>query len=142
MGCRQSSPVVPCFGDEVACSICLEVRTTAEDAFMPCGHVFHKDCIAKWVAVGKSSCPICRANIPNTRGRGLERSPRPRPSPSPRPSPRLRPRDSPRPRSRDIRGDGDAALAMLLLENELLARRMRQLRQLREISASAWPEWA
>uniref|UniRef100_A0A8R1U286 RING-type domain-containing protein n=1 Tax=Onchocerca volvulus TaxID=6282 RepID=A0A8R1U286_ONCVO len=45
------------------CPICLE----ADDgnltfAALKCGHVFHRNCIASWLAIDKSTkiCPVCR----------------------------------------------------------------------------------
>lgn len=43
------------------CVICQE-KFTAQDqdlAKLPCGHIFHRDCIYKWLKE-KRSCPVCR----------------------------------------------------------------------------------
>jgi hypothetical protein len=29
---------------------------------LPCGHLFHLDCVACWV-VGHPSCPVCRRSL-------------------------------------------------------------------------------
>ncbi|XP_073138854.1 uncharacterized protein [Henckelia pumila] len=49
--------------DEI-CSICLE-DFGCEILSMPCSHIFHEDCIKKWL---KSShyCPICRFEMPTS----------------------------------------------------------------------------
>lgn len=50
------SPEVGC----VQCAICLadfEVRCSVSR--LPCGHVFHADCINQWV-VAQAHCPLCR----------------------------------------------------------------------------------
>ena len=45
----------------VACSICLESLTLNSDIYTtPCGHVFHYDCIRKWLASGNQHCSQCR----------------------------------------------------------------------------------
>lgn len=47
----------------VACSICLESLTVTSDIYTtPCGHVFHYDCIQKWLASGNQHCSQCRRN--------------------------------------------------------------------------------
>ena len=50
----------------VACSICLESFTLTSDIYTtPCGHVFHYECIRKWLEseshqLGIQNCPQCR----------------------------------------------------------------------------------
>ena len=45
----------------VACSICLESFTLTSDIYTtPCGHVFHYDCIRKWLERGNKHCSQCR----------------------------------------------------------------------------------
>lgn len=39
------------------CPICME--SVLEQRTLPCGHVFCKDCINRWL-VSKNSCPVCR----------------------------------------------------------------------------------
>ncbi|KAK4440690.1 hypothetical protein Salat_0403900 [Sesamum alatum] len=57
-------------GDAVAevCTICLEELlkdddVSAEVIRLPCSHVYHEDCILKWLRK-KQSCPCCRAKSP------------------------------------------------------------------------------
>jgi hypothetical protein len=51
-------------GDQHECSICLEPMhnhaADAEEHILPCGHKFHKPCIANWLDV-RQNCPMCRA---------------------------------------------------------------------------------
>ena len=47
----------------VACSICLESFTLTSDIYTtPCGHVFHYECIRKWLERGNPHCSLCRQN--------------------------------------------------------------------------------
>ncbi|KAF7848845.1 hypothetical protein BT93_L1512 [Corymbia citriodora subsp. variegata] len=47
------------------CSICLEEMKVldVEAARMPCKHVFHYDCIARWLNTSHL-CPLCRFSMP------------------------------------------------------------------------------
>jgi len=47
--------------DEV-CSICLE-PFESEVSQAPCGHVFHQECIQKWLLYTKKECPNCRYKV-------------------------------------------------------------------------------
>ena len=49
-----------------ACSTCLESFSARSDiSTTMCGHVFHTDCIEKWLQNGKNQCPQCRKNFGN-----------------------------------------------------------------------------
>ena len=41
------------------CSICLDSLKSEVSTF-PCGHIFHTDCIEKWLENGKNNCVQCR----------------------------------------------------------------------------------
>nr|CAD2184435.1 unnamed protein product [Meloidogyne enterolobii] len=41
------------------CSICTKALTSNNTYNIPCDHVFHKECITKWISL-EESCPICR----------------------------------------------------------------------------------
>lgn len=46
---------------DIACSICLESFTLISEIYTtPCGHVFHHECIRKWLQSGNQSCSQCR----------------------------------------------------------------------------------
>lgn len=50
---------------DVSCSICL-VELEKEDAVSQlsrCMHVFHTDCIDKWIQRDHFTCPLCRTSI-------------------------------------------------------------------------------
>jgi E3 ubiquitin-protein ligase RNF115/126 len=46
----------------VECVICMEAMTgQGELSLLPCGHVYHKECISRWEKESKSvRCPQCR----------------------------------------------------------------------------------
>jgi hypothetical protein len=45
------------------CTICLEdYKVNDKLIFLPCFHLFHKDCIVNWVK-RDSTCPLCKTNI-------------------------------------------------------------------------------
>jgi len=51
--------------DNPSCPICLdEYRKGAKDAvrMKKCGHVFHKQCLQKWMNVNRT-CPLCREDL-------------------------------------------------------------------------------
>ncbi|KAG8367710.1 hypothetical protein BUALT_Bualt16G0101300 [Buddleja alternifolia] len=54
--------------DHGTCSICLEeflVDGVCEGVCMPCKHIFHGDCIQKWLRTSHY-CPICRYEMPTS----------------------------------------------------------------------------
>ncbi|KAF5735508.1 hypothetical protein HS088_TW15G01015 [Tripterygium wilfordii] len=47
------------------CVICLEESLVGvKVARMPCGHVFHRDCIVRWLETSHL-CPLCRYQMPS-----------------------------------------------------------------------------
>lgn len=45
------------------CPICQEdLRTEGNARRMPCGHIYHQDCLSRWLQL-HNSCPVCRAPI-------------------------------------------------------------------------------
>ena len=54
------------------CPICMEPVPRARGARLDtCGHVFHRACISKWLALN-NSCPKCRAPVRRFQGRRLK----------------------------------------------------------------------
>ncbi len=48
--------------DNDICSICLEDLKDEKCVILSCEHIYHKDCIKKWLKKN-DSCPNCRINI-------------------------------------------------------------------------------
>ena len=48
------------------CTYCLELYSQKPQnvLVLPCGHIYHKDCVADWI-FKKNSCPICRKDAFN-----------------------------------------------------------------------------
>ncbi|KAK4279052.1 hypothetical protein QN277_016814 [Acacia crassicarpa] len=55
-GCKQSV--------EHDCSVCLsQFEPESEINRLSCGHLFHKDCLEKWLAYWNITCPLCRTPL-------------------------------------------------------------------------------
>jgi len=51
------------------CLICLEDYDSEEDLrLMTCKHAYHKECVDKWLQVGRNNCPACRTKGVSTSG--------------------------------------------------------------------------
>lgn len=47
-----------------SCSICLtDIAEGNDTILLPCGHMFHVDCISKWLGI-HNTCPLCRFELP------------------------------------------------------------------------------
>lgn len=46
-------------GNKIECAICLEAMTNKDYDVLDCNHMFHKNCLTKWLSVGEY-CPVCR----------------------------------------------------------------------------------
>ena len=44
------------------CIICRDNNTEETSVIMPCGHVFHEDCLKSWI-IQKQTCPICNKSL-------------------------------------------------------------------------------
>ena len=44
------------------CHICLKAMTGGTVKLLPCGHQFHRRCVAKWIRTN-NTCPVCRGTI-------------------------------------------------------------------------------
>ena len=45
--------------EELCCPICLEEYDNESAFALPCGHMYHADCIERWLE-NKDECPVCR----------------------------------------------------------------------------------
>lgn len=51
--------------EHATCAICLVEFCIADDAIRlpdPCGHVYHEDCIMRWLK-RTNTCPLCRRHV-------------------------------------------------------------------------------
>eukprot|EP01059_Diplonema_ambulator_P021225 TRINITY_DN35279_c0_g1_i1.p1 TRINITY_DN35279_c0_g1~~TRINITY_DN35279_c0_g1_i1.p1 ORF type:complete len:311 (+),score=56.77 TRINITY_DN35279_c0_g1_i1:65-934(+) len=44
------------------CSVCLDEFDPTPPTILPCGHLFHTDCITSWLGQEKT-CPLCKAEV-------------------------------------------------------------------------------
>mmetsp|Transcript_3162 Transcript_3162/g.7120 ORF Transcript_3162/g.7120 Transcript_3162/m.7120 type:complete len:146 (+) Transcript_3162:126-563(+) len=54
-------------GNQSSCVVCqcdFEVQDTIKT--LPCGHIFHNDCINQWLAVSRC-CPLCEQSVQHYR---------------------------------------------------------------------------
>ncbi|RLN41843.1 hypothetical protein C2845_PM01G41790 [Panicum miliaceum] len=46
------------------CCVCMSAcRDGEEIRSLPCGHAFHRDCVDRWLARCRRTCPLCRAHV-------------------------------------------------------------------------------
>jgi hypothetical protein len=46
------------------CPVCHDtINVGVKGMFMPCGHVYHPDCLNQWLEK-QNSCPVCRFELP------------------------------------------------------------------------------
>lgn len=46
------------------CTVCCEhINIGSKGMFMPCGHIYHPDCLKPWLETN-NSCPVCRFELP------------------------------------------------------------------------------
>ncbi|KAL3689493.1 hypothetical protein R1sor_015802 [Riccia sorocarpa] len=51
--------------EEHQCSVCLCDFEAEEEVFQlpQCSHIFHKECLGKWLGHGHTTCPLCRSTL-------------------------------------------------------------------------------
>ncbi|KAG6417127.1 hypothetical protein SASPL_119278 [Salvia splendens] len=53
-------------GEDASCCICLAKYVNNDELReLPCSHLFHKDCVDKWLKIN-ASCPLCKAEVGET----------------------------------------------------------------------------
>ncbi|GJM84641.1 hypothetical protein PR202_ga00330 [Eleusine coracana subsp. coracana] len=46
---------------EQCCVVCISTCCDGEEVRrLPCGHAFHRDCVDRWLARCRRTCPLCR----------------------------------------------------------------------------------
>lgn len=45
------------------CSICLTTMNNEKVINLNCSHIFHTNCINKWIKANNNSCPMCRSSV-------------------------------------------------------------------------------
>ncbi|KAL2631636.1 hypothetical protein R1flu_016322 [Riccia fluitans] len=52
-------------GEEHQCSVCLCDFEGEDEVFQlpQCSHIFHKECLGKWLGHGHTTCPLCRSTL-------------------------------------------------------------------------------
>lgn len=49
-----------------SCTICMdEISAGCEGVLLPCEHLFHRDCVTKWLRASHQ-CPVCRYKMPTS----------------------------------------------------------------------------
>lgn len=55
-----------CYSATQACCICLAKYVNNDELReLPCTHLFHKECVDKWLKIN-ASCPLCKAEVGET----------------------------------------------------------------------------
>lgn len=61
----QRIPLSKC--ENQTCHICMDefdAQGSPNDAIkLACSHIFHQDCIRRWLCIEKVTCPVCRADV-------------------------------------------------------------------------------
>lgn len=64
---RRYEPKSGSEGSVESCAVCLsEIEEGNEIREIRCGHLFHKDCLDKWIKAGSRrnlTCPLCRCSL-------------------------------------------------------------------------------
>ncbi|AQK65336.1 E3 ubiquitin-protein ligase RNF167 [Zea mays] len=46
------------------CCVCISACRDGDDVrSLPCGHAFHRDCVDRWLALCRRTCPLCRLHV-------------------------------------------------------------------------------
>ena len=46
------------------CAVCCDnIQIGKKGMFMPCGHIYHQDCLEPWLQTN-NTCPVCRYELP------------------------------------------------------------------------------
>ncbi|KQJ81968.1 E3 ubiquitin-protein ligase MPSR1 [Brachypodium distachyon] len=57
-------------GAPTECCVCLSrIRAGEATRRLPCRHAFHRDCVDRWLALCKRTCPLCRVYVVDANSR-------------------------------------------------------------------------
>ena len=52
------------YNGTLTCAICIETFKKGDNyVILPCGHMFHKNCVETWLTNKKNTCPTCRGFV-------------------------------------------------------------------------------
>ncbi|WJX57573.1 RING-type E3 ubiquitin transferase [Trifolium repens] len=50
--------------EDVECSVCLcKIEEGDEIRVLRCNHIYHTECLDKWIAFKNNTCPLCRDSL-------------------------------------------------------------------------------
>jgi E3 ubiquitin-protein ligase RHA2 len=50
--------------EDVECSVCLcKIEEGDEIRVLRCNHMYHRECMDKWIAFKNNTCPLCRESL-------------------------------------------------------------------------------
>ena len=50
--------------EEIECAVCLcKIEEGEEIRELRCEHLFHRDCLDRWVGCKRATCPLCRGSL-------------------------------------------------------------------------------
>lgn len=64
-----------CDGQQPLCAICLNGFGEENEVVElgSCDHLFHKECIDRWIDTGNITCPLCRSEMLPAKAKGMVR---------------------------------------------------------------------
>lgn len=60
---RQSLAKLDSAKKQQTCVVCMEMTSASDARLDCCDHVFHFDCIKRWVIDSESKCPLCKKEV-------------------------------------------------------------------------------
>jgi len=72
--CPPNKALVQNMCTSIMCSVCIDDFEKGEILrVLPCGHIYHTDCIIPWLTTRAPNCPMCKASIDNSEKRDKRR---------------------------------------------------------------------
>ena len=64
IGEMYNTCITTCSDEDVECVVCLsKIEEGDEIRVLRCDHMYHKNCLDKWVGFKKHTCPLCRESL-------------------------------------------------------------------------------